>query len=77
MLLFNIITGLMLDTFAELREEAATRNDIMTNQCFVCGLTRAAYDDLYITSPSFDEHKGQEHDLWKYGDLLSRAKAIF
>jgi hypothetical protein len=40
-LLFNIITGLMVDTFSALREEAASREDTLTNECFICGFTRS------------------------------------
>jgi hypothetical protein len=36
-LLFNIITGLMVDGFGSLREEDNERNDILENTCFVCG----------------------------------------
>mmetsp|Transcript_64744 Transcript_64744/g.179894 ORF Transcript_64744/g.179894 Transcript_64744/m.179894 type:complete len:147 (-) Transcript_64744:479-919(-) len=65
----------MLDTFAELREEAGTRDDILTNQCFVCGLTRASYDDVGILSPSFDQHKEEDHDLWNYVYFLSYLRS--
>ena len=34
-LLFNIIAGLMIDTFASLREEAGERADIRDNVVFV------------------------------------------
>jgi hypothetical protein len=36
-LLFNIITGLMVDGFGSLREEFNERKDTMENSCFVCG----------------------------------------
>jgi hypothetical protein len=36
-LLFNIITGLMVDGFGALREEDNIRQDILENSCFVCG----------------------------------------
>jgi len=67
-LLFNIITGIMLDTFAALREEAESREDIMSNECFICGLKRDAYDDLNLPpgSPSFDDHCENEHNIWNY-----------
>lgn len=54
--LFNIITGLIVDTFGSLREEAAARADQLGNECYVCGFTRTAYDDIGMTSPSFDQH---------------------
>jgi len=60
-ILFNVITGLMVDTFSSLREEAQQREDILSNECFVCGFTRTTYDDLGMPSPSFDQHKARGH----------------
>ena len=45
-LLFNIITGLMVDGFGALREEDNIRNNIMENECFVCGFTRTSCEFL-------------------------------
>jgi hypothetical protein len=55
--IFNIITGLIVDTFGSLREEAAARADQLDNECYVCGFTRTSYDDIGMISPSFDQHK--------------------
>ena len=38
MILFNIITGLLVDGFGALREEDNDRRDILENSCFVCGM---------------------------------------
>jgi len=65
-LLFNVITGLMVDTFSALREEAAERADTLTNECFICGFHRAAYDDVGILSPTFDNHVKADHNVWNY-----------
>ena len=75
-LLFNIITGLMLDTFSALREEANEREDTLANSCFICGITRAAYDDLGLgnDAPSFDVHIEEEHSIWSYVNFLADLK---
>jgi len=66
-LLFNIITGLMVDGFGSLREEDNARRDILDNSCFVCGLLRSTYDDTpNFQGPSFDRHKDTDHDFWAY-----------
>lgn len=65
-ILFNVITGLMVDTFSSLREEAQQREDILSNECFVCGFTRTSYDDLGMPSPTFDQHKARSHFIWSY-----------
>jgi hypothetical protein len=64
--LFNIITGLMVDTFSALREDAQDRADQLANECYVCGFTRTAYDDIGMLSPSFDQHKDRNHYIWNY-----------
>ena len=66
-LLFNIITGLMVDGFGALREEDNVRKDILENSCFVCGFTRVTYDDVpNFKGPSFEFHKNETHDFWNY-----------
>ena len=66
--LLNVITGLMVDEFAAIREEAATRAEILDTDCFICGLKRHVYEDMGLDagSPTFDEHLSQDHDIWIY-----------
>lgn len=73
-LLFNIITGLIVDTFSAIREEADDRADVLENECFVCGLTRAKYDDIGPPSITFDQHSKEDHSLWSYLYFLSYLK---
>jgi hypothetical protein len=40
LLFFNIIFGIIIDTFAGLRDEAAVMEDDMKNVCFICGTDR-------------------------------------
>jgi hypothetical protein len=66
-LLFNIITGLMVDGFGALREEDNERTAIMEDSCFVCGFTRETYEDIpNFQGPAFDWHKNEEHNFWSY-----------
>lgn len=36
----NIIFGIIIDTFAELRENSSFINDDMLNTCFICNIDR-------------------------------------
>lgn len=45
--------------------ENEERRHQLANECFVCGFTRAAYEDLG-QGYSFETHVGKEHDLWSY-----------
>jgi hypothetical protein len=61
------MAGLIVDTFSELRQEAHERDDVLTNSCFVCGITRAAYEDIGLPhGPSFDQHRDETHNVWNY-----------
>jgi hypothetical protein len=74
-LLFNIITGLMVDGFGALREEDNERKDILENSCFVCGFTRESYDDLpNFQGPNFDFHMTEEHNYWSYVEFYVYLK---
>lgn len=44
LLFFNIIFGIIIDTFAGLRDEAAVMEDDMKNVCFICGTDRQTFD---------------------------------
>lgn len=66
--LMNIITGLMVDTFSSIREEKQTREEILANDCFVCGTLRNTYEDFALSAaaPGFDAHLTEDHNLWTY-----------
>ena len=69
LILFNIITGLLVDGFGNLRESDAARSDMQKNECFVCGFTRTDYEDspkLPENDKGFDNHTDSEHDFWQY-----------
>ena len=67
-LLFNIIAGLMLDAFGQLREDAGNREECYSDTCFVCGFDRKDYDNLNLGSeyPTFDQHKMEDHNRWNF-----------
>jgi len=64
--LMNVVTGLMVDSFGAIREEKGARAEVLATECFVCGISMGAYEDLGMAGPSFGKHQGGEHDLWNY-----------
>jgi hypothetical protein len=68
MIIFNIITGLILDAFSSQRQKSESRNAIFKNECFVCGLTRAQFKDMHLPAgfDNFEQHAFVEHSLWNY-----------
>jgi hypothetical protein len=62
-IVLNLIFGVIIDTFGDLRTEKNEKEDILKNTCFICGLERGRFDNKAIT---FEEHNDQEHNLWHY-----------
>jgi len=59
-----IITGIIIDTFADLRTErnAAIEDDIM-NKCFICSLNREVFERARL---KFRDHINIDHNKWNY-----------
>ncbi|XP_059161303.1 inositol 1,4,5-trisphosphate receptor type 1-like isoform X4 [Physella acuta] len=62
-IVLNLIFGVIIDTFADLRSEKQTKDEILRNTCFICGLDRAAFDNRSVT---FEDHVKHEHNMWHY-----------
>jgi hypothetical protein len=66
-ILFNIITGLLVNGFWSLTTAQEARREVYDNTCFVCGFTRANYADLpHFRGPTFEVHQDETHEFWKY-----------
>lgn len=59
----NIIFGIIIDTFAELRDQKSEVAEDMKNICFVCGLDRYVFDK---NADGFDNHIERDHQVWNY-----------
>ncbi|XP_076048925.1 inositol 1,4,5,-trisphosphate receptor isoform X4 [Oratosquilla oratoria] len=62
-IVLNLIFGVIIDTFADLRSEKQQKEEILKNSCFICGLNRASFDNKAV---SFEEHIMSEHNMWHY-----------
>merc|ERR1719516_46183 len=62
-IVLNLIFGVIIDTFADLRTEKNNKEEIIKNTCFICGLERKAFDNKNVT---FEEHIRAEHNMWHY-----------
>lgn len=62
-IVLNLIFGVIIDTFADLRSEKQQKELILKNTCFICGLNRSAFDNRTV---SFEEHIKTEHNMWQY-----------
>uniref|UniRef100_A0A8C8SIL2 Inositol 1,4,5-trisphosphate receptor n=1 Tax=Pelusios castaneus TaxID=367368 RepID=A0A8C8SIL2_9SAUR len=62
-IVLNLIFGVIIDTFADLRSEKQKKEEILKTTCFVCGLERDKFDNKTV---SFEEHIKYEHNMWNY-----------
>uniref|UniRef100_A0A3B3ZTN0 Inositol 1,4,5-trisphosphate receptor n=1 Tax=Periophthalmus magnuspinnatus TaxID=409849 RepID=A0A3B3ZTN0_9GOBI len=62
-IVLNLIFGVIIDTFADLRSEKQKKEEILKTTCFICGLERDKFDNKTV---SFEEHIKMEHNIWNY-----------
>ncbi|XP_031422658.1 inositol 1,4,5-trisphosphate receptor type 3 isoform X2 [Clupea harengus] len=62
-IVLNLIFGVIIDTFADLRSEKQNKEETLKNTCFICGLERDKFDNKTV---SFEEHIKSEHNIWNY-----------
>ncbi|TKS73284.1 Inositol 1,4,5-trisphosphate receptor type 2 IP3 receptor isoform 2 [Collichthys lucidus] len=62
-IVLNLIFGVIIDTFADLRSEKQRKEEILKTTCFICGLERDKFDNKTV---SFEEHIISEHSMWHY-----------
>ena len=68
LILFNVFMGIIVDTFAELRDMNWNRENDINNICFICQMSR---DDCLIENIDFDKHIKGVHNLWNYCYFLT------
>ena len=61
--LLNVIFGIIIDTFGQLRTERATKRASMENACFICGVDRFTFD---TQGGGFKRHIDHDHNMWHY-----------
>jgi hypothetical protein len=60
--LSNIFLGIIVDTFAEIRDEKEAYTKDVETKCFICQLTK---EEAIFERTNFDEHI-VKHNLWNY-----------
>jgi hypothetical protein len=63
--LHNVVMGIIVDTFSELREEKIERLRDTTETCFICGFDKQVFD-RDKASEGFNVHVKKEHCMWNY-----------
>mmetsp|Transcript_17413 Transcript_17413/g.41155 ORF Transcript_17413/g.41155 Transcript_17413/m.41155 type:complete len:183 (+) Transcript_17413:3-551(+) len=65
-ILMNIIFGIIIDTFAELRERKEHTESLISGKCFICGIDRFIFDQASAGGNGFENHVSQDHNMWRY-----------
>jgi hypothetical protein len=63
LVLTAIVSGIIIDSFSEMRQKNDEIRDDMIERCFICGIEREAFETLGL---SFATHIKQDHNMWKY-----------
>jgi len=63
-ILMNILFGIIIDTFGELRSKANSIQEDIENKCFICGINRREFDRH--SQFGFEHHIKEEHNIWNY-----------
>ena len=67
----NLIFGIIIDTFGQLREDANEKRSIMESVCLVCGVHKT---DFEASGINFQYHVKQQHNLSDYAAFLIRLQ---
>lgn len=72
--LLNIIFGIIIDTFAQLRDKKTEMEEDMKNVCFICNIERQIFER--DTEEGFEFHCLMDHDIWQYLNFIIHLKSI-
>ena len=71
LVLLNIISGVIVDTFQELREKSVEENETKLNICYICSLHRILFEKRGI---DFEYHKDHEHNIMNYFNYIYKIE---
>ena len=64
--LLNVMFGIIIDTFGELRAQKAERIEDTTGVCFICGIEKQVFDRASDGVHGFGDHIKKDHHMWNY-----------
>ena len=73
--MFSIVTGLIIDSFNDLRAAKDEENEKLESACYICGIPQADFKEATsqgTTDVNFPTHVGQEHNAADYYALFVR-----
>ncbi|KAJ9447528.1 Inositol 1 [Diplonema papillatum] len=70
-ILLNIIFGIIIDTFAELRAQRQSVEEDIRTKCFICGIEASEFDRH---ADGFRTHIKEDHNMWMYVFFLHHLR---
>ena len=71
LILINIVNGIIVDTFQDLREQQNERDNVSLNYCYICSLNRTKFD---MRGLDFNNHIIKEHSILDYLYYIIKIK---
>lgn len=66
-IVLNIVFGIIIDTFGEMRDASYEQEDKFKNLCIICQNQRTDIEEMGL---SFKEHTTDHHDFWLYPQFI-------
>lgn len=63
LVMLNIVFGIIIDTFAQLRDEKRFIENDQNNKCYICNMERYIFDQ---DGNGFKDHSDNDHNMWNY-----------
>lgn len=70
-ILLNVVFGIIIDTFGELRGEKVAKKAHMENTCFICGIDRFVFETKGV---GFEHHIKKDHWMWTYLAMMVHVR---
>ena len=71
LVLYNIITGIIVDSFQKLKDQESEENEMKENTCYICSLHREKFEKKGI---KFENHTEQEHNVINYFNYIYKVE---
>jgi inositol 1,4,5-triphosphate receptor type 3 len=68
LVLGNVFLGIIVDTFADLRDKNQSKEDDKRFKCYICQISR---DESLNKKIDFDRHCKVDHNVWNYVYFLT------
>ena len=67
-IILNIVFGVIIDTFGDMRDEAYKRNEIISKICLICLNEKQVIEELGY---NFKYHISEYHNVWVYVEYIT------